>query len=1007
MRSPGPPPANAGTPSSYARRDPTDLVYVGNRLFVAFRHTGVAVSDNHGGAFRWVTINFTAGLPATSRVVGRMSMAANEDANAVYVLGEVTTNPGGAGNQLRPHVWRIGNPAVAAPAAPTANALGGAPSNARLWTHQRDYDQAIAVTTRTTNPGPAAVKVDRVYIGGSLIGYTNGLDNWNASLWAFDVSGANLIASPGVSDKTSGGVKHGANIPGLIGNGIHPDVHAIRAAGSGNARHLWVACDGGVFVSLRNGQTNTFASRNVGLASIETEFVACHPSSSHFAMLGCQDNGRQVRVGESVWELKADMQGDGGGVIFHPVQSHYVMGQFAQADWACDPKSRYRPPIVKPSSGADAEDSASAFYSGIDAIRRTDGNMARIALGTNRVWVTDNLGTRNKNTWRVLPITPQPAAPPVGPPSPPTPLAWRDPRPGNRHPSTAANQAFGVPTGPALGAVLTVKWVNPTTLLALYRNGIIKYTEGNGHRWTSATLFTTGMAAPAAPLVRPAATFFTDIAPVPGKDDFYLTCTGQTSNWKPAVPAVTTTPVTAAKPAVRPTAAADSCFFYDSSAKGFRTTGLGAALPIPTGLAASPIDPAYSVVVDPSNENHIYVGTVTGVWRGVKAGTNANPTWTWSLFANGLPQSTVQDLKFWTAPEGEAANRPRLLRAALQSRGVWEVNLAAQEASRTYLRVHERDDRRILPTPMKNPRRHPGARDVAVYRSPDITIRPRSPVLNKPSFRRTLSNGRFKYQLWTFQTAFRWLMPSVIPNGEWSDQFADLVERYRRANNIPNPGRRRVDRALWDHVMNAAIDEAGQAGVYRAPWQNVTAPNLPGSEIDLIESVVPRRDRRNIWQVYREQSTVDILLHHRDTRPVPANGAAAILLWREDRSHTRLLANDCGSLIAYAKSQFTNSPQQNPPNNWRVARDVNNAVLHKLSIPLAARMPRSVEIDIDLSGVANGRRVLLLALAGSTTDPFDAAAAGPTDSVSNFVRNWPHAAARIISVWNRPGTQLF
>ncbi len=995
---PASPPSAAlpAAPATWAtNHDPTDLVYVGNRLFVCYRGAGVAVSDNNGTNFRWVNMTFAAAAPvATSRLVGRMSLAVNDDGNRVYVLGEVNTTPGAAGNLQIPHVWQIANPSVAAPASPTATPLNNAPNNGQLWPGQRDYDQAIVVTTRTTAAGPPAVRTDRVYIGGSLVGYVNNLNDWNASIWAFDVNGANLVPSPGVSDIPAA-TTHGANIAGLVGNNVHPDVHALRkAVNADGSSQIWVACDGGVFVSLRNGQTNTFASRNVGLASIESGFVASHPSSSHFAMLGCQDNGRQVRVGDTVWEMKSNMSGDGGGVIFHPVQSHYVMGQFAFADWACDPRSRYVQPAVPPNAnnptGSDAEYAASSFYSGVDVITQPAGNRARVALGTNRVWVTDNLGTSNPNTWRVLPITAAGVF-----------ANSRDPRPGNRLPSTPANMAFGVP--PGMGSVITVKWVNPTTLLALYQRGVIRYQQNAASQWTSTTLLSQGMAAPAAPFVNlmagPNLPLFTDIAPVPGTSNFYLVCTGQTGRWRPAVPA---TPTTAAVAATSPTPMVDSCFYYDSTgAGGFRTTGLGGALRTP-GVAASPVDPAYSVIVDPTNVNNVYVGTATGVWSSTRAGNAHGP---WQLFANGLPESTVQDLHIWTDPAG-AAGSPRLLRAALQSRGVWEVNLAAQEPTRTYVRVHERDDRRMFPTPMKNPRRRPAASNVVAYRSPDIVIRPETPVTNTPSFRGTnLTNGALTYQLWTFQTAFRWLYPSVIPDGRWTDQFGDLVERHRRTLGLPNAGSRRVDAALWNSVMANGQDENGRPGVYRAPWQNALAPNLPGSEIDLMETVIPRRDSNNVWQVYRERSKVDILLHHRDTRPVTNNNAYAVLLWRHHTSTNTLMGTDCTNIVAYVRSLLTAAPAATPA-GWNVALTGGNA-LHRLSVPLAARMPRAISANIDLTAVPSGRRVLLLAIVGSSADPFSAVPSGPIDRVDRFVRNWPHAAARLISVWRRPGTQLF
>ncbi|MEE2733556.1 MAG: hypothetical protein VYA55_22230 [Pseudomonadota bacterium] len=982
-----PPPANWA-----ASRDPTDLLYVGNRLFVCFRDSGVAFSDNNGGAFNWITMNFAPAAPAaTARLVGRMSLALNDDNNRVYVLGEVDTNPGALGNAQIPHVWQIANPAAALPGGPVATPLNNVPTNGNLWPGQRDYDQAILATTYTPAAAPPGTRTDRVYIGGSLVWVAN----WNAAIWCFDVNGANLVPSPGVSDRPPG-TTHGADTAGLVGNHVHPDVHTLRKANNADGSHqVWVGCDGGVFLSLRNGQTNTFSSRNVGLASIESEFMASHPTSSHFAMLGCQDNGRQVRVGDSVWEMKTSMQGDGGGVMFHPVQSHYVLGQFTQADWACDPAGRYVPPAIPPNAanpaGSDPEFAASFFYSGIDAIPQPAGNRARVALGTNRVWITDNLGTANPNTWRVLPITALTV--------PPTFANARDPRLANRLPN-AAQAGFGVP--PGFGPVITVKWVNPTTVLALYHRGVVRYTENPGTpgQWTSTNLLQPGMAA-VAPLVVPNATFFTDIAPVPGTNDFYLTGTGQTRQWTPAVPA---TPTSAAVAAIPPTAALDTCYYYDDAAGGFRTTGLGNALPTPVGLAASPIDPAYSVVVDPVNVNNVYVGTATAVWTATKGGGNIHGAWL--PFVNGLPESTVQDLHIWSDPAA-AAGSPRLLRAALQSRGVWEVNLAAAEPSRTYLRVHERDDRRMFPTPLKNPRRHPAAADVAVFCSPDIVIRPETPVTNTPSFQGTnLTNNALTYQLWTFQTAFRWLFPSIIPNGEWSDQFGDLVERHRRALGLPNAGSRRVDAALWNSVMANGQDENGRPGVYRAPWQNALAPTLPASEIDLMETVVPRRDTNNIWQVYRERSVVDILLHHRDTRPVPANDAFGVLLWRHAPSHNTLLATDCTDIVPYVRSLVGGGAPLAVPAGWNVALTGGNA-LHRLSVPLAARMPRAVSANVDLSAVPNGRRVLLLALAGSTADAFSAVPSGTITRVDDFVRHWPHAAARIISVWPRPGTQLF
>jgi len=207
-------------------------------------------------------------------------------------------------------------------------------------------------------------------------------------------------------------------------------------------------------------------------------------------------------------------------------------------------------------------------------------------------------------------------------------------------------------------------------------------------------------------------------------------------------------------------------------------------------------------------------------------------------------------------------------------------------------------------------------------------------------------------------------------------------------------------------VMGAAQDENGSPGVYRAPWQNAVVPDLPGSEIDLMETVVPRRDINSVWQVYRERSTVDVLLHHRDTRPVATNGSFIVLLWRSDPSQNSLLGTDCTNLVPFTRSLTGGAPQPIPA-GWNVPLATDGTPLHRLQVPLAARMPRAVSVNIDLSAVPTGQRVLLVAIAGSTVDPFSAVPAGALDQVEGLVRHWPHAAARLISVWRRPGTQLF
>src|SRR6185437_6432176 len=113
------------------------------------------------------------------------------------------------------------------------------------------------------------------------------------------------------------------------------------------------------------------------------------------------------------------------------------------------------------------------------------------------------------------------------------------------------------------------------------------------------------------------------------------------------------------------------------------------------------------------------------------------------------------------------------------------------EPRRTYVRVHAADDRRVIPTPLIDPRQAPGTPTVA-FASPDIMVRPRpsGPTTALP-WRlpaATVIDGatgsrvggiEIAYEIWTFQTAFRWLYPSVSADGQWSDALERLIELHR------------------------------------------------------------------------------------------------------------------------------------------------------------------------------------------------------------------------------------
>ena len=917
-----------------------------------------------------------------SVVQGYLSLSMSPS-GALYVLAEAVA-------ATQPTVWQIATPSAAAPAAvavpglPTTTDTNGNPT---LWGTQRDYDQCIAVDQ--------VGATDRVAVGGSVV--WTGTD-WSASLWIFDVGpGPALVPSPGVSRVGAPGAAvnpgDGADQAGLVGNNLHGDVHTVLWTGPAGARQLWCGNDGGVFVSAQGGRVNSFLARVTGLAALEPGFVANHPTSSHFVAAGFQDNGTQVRIGDTVWE--ETFEGDGGGTVFHPTRSQYVVTQWTSGTWNAMPTAGFVDPIARQQGGPGnaalgAEDTAAGFYSGAAAIARS-ATEGRIAIGTDRVWVTDDVGAAPQNTWRCLPSVTGTAT---------------DPR-NNANPNSAGNLAIGQPPG-GLGAVVTLKWASPTVLLALYANGVVNYTNTGGATWTVTVINPAAIGGPA-----PGTTTYTDIAalPPPGAvGDFFLTTTGEAGSL----------------PGQPRNAAVDTCWFFDSAANTFTATALRNELDPAGGPAGSgPCDPAYSVVVEqvanPAPNpmvTTLYVGTATGVWVGLHTAGTANVLW--AAYVNGLPQAVVQDLSVWPPPVDHtgAAVAPRLLRAAIQSRGVWEVDLTGVEPSRTYVRVHARDDRRVFPTPMANPRRSPTATAEPAFASPDIVIRPRWPRAAAPTWQ--LGTGFMTntsapaYQLWTFQTAFRWLYPSIAADGRWSDQLGDLIELHR---SIPANGLtagRSVTRAVWNQVLGSVrLDAAGAVSavagdplaVYRAPWQSTASPNAVATEVDLIELVPASGTNGNVINVFREPNTVEVLIHHRDTRPLAANDAWVLLLWRSGPSASTLTALDPAALPAFVAAAVTTvapNPLPATPAGWTLQAGAAGAAVHRLSTPLDARIPRAVSIDVDFSAVPAYHRVLMLAVVGSSIDTLGTLPLNAPATMTDLVRNWPYAAMRVARVIPRP-----
>jgi hypothetical protein len=942
----------------------------GGRLVLAVAGRGLVFSDNAGTA--------VTPLPLTNPVpiTGYLSLAAT--GNTVYALGETGGNPA---------LWRVADATVAAPTADdvgTPGAAGGVPPT--LWnagSSQRDYDQCIAVDT--------VGAVHRVYLGGSSLSYGPADGDWGASLYCFDVAPSGVAAPPfvlqptvGVSSAAALPAGDGATVAGAIGNNVHGDVHRLVLTGNAPPRRqVWAATDGGVFVSDRSGRVGTFAACNTGLASLQPVFVRGHPVNGHVVATGCQDNGSQVRIGDSVWD--EPFTGDGGGVAFHPTASHLLVRQFNASRWYCTSRTAFVDPMTRnpgePSRvvgpGVEGSGQFSAFYSGAATVRvppiGPNPATGRLAIGTYRVWLTDDLGVGvGPNTWRTIPY-------PNG--------AVQDGRPGVNGAANNAQLAIGFS---GLGRIITLTWVSPTQLLVLYTGGIVRFTEAPAGTWASTTWSITNVA-----VAIPRTTTLTDIAAVPGTQDFYVATTGVVGG-------------------------TDETLWYYSNADGrFHRTTLRRQLDNGGSLNSGPRDPVFSVVVDPGDAtgNTVYAGTVTGVWRGTRT-SNATGAHNWAPYVNGLPQATVQDLDIWRDPGGALA-APRLMRAAVQSRGVWEVDLARDAVPQTWIRSTRFDDRRnpltIHPDPMAAPPRVPAS----LSASPDITVRPRWPVTATPAFLAgpaiTALNAP-AYDVWTFQTAFRWLYPSVVANGIFSDALGRLVALHRTQMAPAKSAVPQIDAAVWTDVLTGVRvkadgtvtnDTADPRAVYRAPWQTSRAPTVTATEADLMD-LVPRNNVDDMWTVFREPSTVDVLVHHRDAIGLRSNQAFVVLVWRVGATPGALLAESVTTLLPFLTAAAAGTVQA-VPGGWNLASGGGGVNWRTVPTPVDARMPRAVSIDVDLSAVPNKQQVLFLAFVGSLGAgevfvPPTTSTAGvvPPTTVAELVRFCPYAAARIVHIEQRP-----
>jgi hypothetical protein len=874
----------------------------------------VAVRDDVGGSSGlFVSTNGTAGpftpIPLPGLLAkSRTTMAvAPSNPSVVYALSE--------GNLM----WRLdGSP-------PVVRSVQRVPPNLLGSGGQPAYNQAIDV--HPTRP-------ERIMLGGATE-LANG--QWSASLYLADVNGP-------VGGNYQFGFTAGGGNPttdaSFIGNGVHPDVHCARFVAVPGATELWVGCDGGVFRSQQGDADNrvvknSFVSRNTGIASLECGYVATHPVVDGYTLAGTQDNGTLERVGDTVWRLR--FAGDGGGVAFNPAAPHAVLYQYTQSAWRRDgaiAAGAYTRPVLRTTGSSatgtapeQSEDGNASFYSGCDAFLVPAAGAAaafpRFAFGTTRVWFTADWGTN----WRTLPSLTDPMAP------------------GAQNINTDPTVTTGGAPDTARGQVIACRWASATRLLVLCARAVIQYdfvTDAGvvgGIRVTRTDLTRQSPQKKEDPQAAKAVVSPGQLLPAVGSwsdlathlqsggahggthGTFYVATTGD-----PATPAM------------------DTLWWFNGTDRWYATKLRNDAA---NGIAA----PAYAVVVDNLDSNVVYVGTAVGVWKGT---LNINgPSWAWQVLSNGLPEASVQDLTMVTA------GGVRLLRAAVQARGVWDLDLNAPAQAQTFVRTHPYDTRRVTPTALVDPRQLVPNTALSWHASPDIRVRPvQGSKPPNPIGLPWNGNSPDAYGLWVFQTAIHTKPQgrACKANGQWTPMFDAILQTMT--------GGHRVTRAIWNANVGSG---AAFPNAYAKPWDG--ALPTEADLLELIQDLSPPVTSTASIGMRPVHVNVDVLVHHRHLTPVPAAQVQVALL-RRDVSGTNSAAWTAiaGGFTAAVQTYLRNGGAPPVlPDGWTFA-DVASPV-RQVSGDVDARLPRAATFNVDFSALHKPARVLLLAVVHSQVDP--------------------------------------
>ena len=206
------------------------------------------------------------------------------------------------------------------------------------------------------------------------------------------LAGGNAIYSDNIGGidgalfrSTDGGATWTFNAGTVANNTLHPDLHAIAFAKS-TPTIVWIGTDGGLYRSTDGGAT--WQERNTGLATLQFQSAALHPTNPQIVFGGMQDNSKARTNGGNVWT--GIDRGDGGFTAIDPFDPKFWYGTRFRLQFQRNEKSGSAPSEDWPLkvSGISQNDRM-LFYVPFAIDPNTAG---RLYWGTQKLYRTNNRG---------------------------------------------------------------------------------------------------------------------------------------------------------------------------------------------------------------------------------------------------------------------------------------------------------------------------------------------------------------------------------------------------------------------------------------------------------------------------------------------------------------------------------------------------------------------------------------------------------------------------------------